>query len=126
VGLKYRIRLLICGFLVVSTGDLVLADESAEDCCAVDSVLGEVDGAWWSVFGLRWAELVQGAVGPVLVVVLQVAGEGSAQVPFVDLPEPWNPGAAAATREDPASHSRAQTGRTDHLMRQRSPLTNRG
>lgn len=42
------------------------------------------------------------------------------------LPEPWNPGAAAATREDPTSHPRAQTGRTDHPMRQRSPLTNRG
>jgi hypothetical protein len=69
---------------VVSAGDLVLVDESAEDCCAVDSVLGEVDGAWWSGFGLCWAELAQGAVGPVFVVVLQVAGEGSAQVPFVE------------------------------------------
>jgi hypothetical protein len=48
VGLKYRIRPLICGFLVVSTGDLVLVDESAEDRCAVDVVLGEVDGARWS------------------------------------------------------------------------------
>jgi hypothetical protein len=82
VGL--RIRPLICGFMVVSTGDLVLVDESAEDRCAVDAVLGEVDGAWWSGFGLRWAELAQGSVKPVSVVVLQVAGEGSAQVPFVE------------------------------------------
>ena len=51
VGLKYGIRALICGFLVVSAGDLVFVDESAEDRCAVDVVLGEVDGAWWSGFG---------------------------------------------------------------------------
>jgi hypothetical protein len=57
--------------LVVSAGDVVLVDESAEDCCAVDAVLGEVDGVWWSGFGLRWTVLVQGAVGPVFVVVLQ-------------------------------------------------------
>ena len=84
VGLKYRIRALICGFLVVSAGDLVLVDESAEDRCAVDVVLGEVDGAWWFGFGLRWTGLAQGAVGPVSVVVLQVPGEGSAQVCFVE------------------------------------------
>jgi hypothetical protein len=52
VGLKYRIRPLICEFVVVSTGDLILVDESAEDRSAVDAVLGEVDGAWWSGFGL--------------------------------------------------------------------------
>jgi hypothetical protein len=63
---------------------MLLVDESAKDRCAVDAVLGEVDGAWWSGFGLRWTVLVQGAVGPVFVVVLQVVGEGSAQVLFVE------------------------------------------
>lgn len=52
VGLKYRIRLLICEFVAVSTGDLILVDEPAEDRSAVDAVLGDVDGAWWSGFGL--------------------------------------------------------------------------
>jgi hypothetical protein len=52
VGLKYRIRPLSCEFVVVSTGDPILVDESAEDRSAVDAVLGEVDGAWWSGFGL--------------------------------------------------------------------------
>jgi hypothetical protein len=52
VGLTYGIRLLICEFVVVSTGGLVLVDESAEDRCAVDVVLGEIDGAWWPGFGL--------------------------------------------------------------------------
>jgi hypothetical protein len=84
VGLKYRILPLVCRFLVVSAGDLVLVDESAEDHRAVDAVLGEVNGVWWSGFGLRWAELTQGAVGPVFVVVLQVPGEGAVQVPFVE------------------------------------------
>ncbi|GAA1279633.1 hypothetical protein GCM10009646_78310 [Streptomyces aureus] len=49
-GLKYRIRPLICGFVAVSTGYLVLVDESAEDRCAVDAVLGEVDRARWPGF----------------------------------------------------------------------------
>lgn len=49
-----------------------------------DAVLGEVDGARRSGFSLRWAELAQYAVRPVPVVVLQVPGEGSAQVPFVE------------------------------------------
>jgi hypothetical protein len=84
VGLKYRIRALICGFLVASTGDLVLVNESAEDRCAVDAVLGEVDGAWWFGLGLRWTELAEGAGWPVSVVVLQVPGESSAQVCFVE------------------------------------------
>lgn len=52
VGLKYRIRLLICEFVAVSTGDLILVDEPAEDRSAVDAVLGDVDGAWWSGFAL--------------------------------------------------------------------------
>jgi hypothetical protein len=42
---------LICRFFVVSAGDLVLVDESAEDGCAVDAVLGEVEGAGWSGAG---------------------------------------------------------------------------
>ena len=84
VGLTYRIRPLIGEFLVVSTGNPILVDESAEERSAVEVVLGEVDGAWWSGFGLRWTELTQGAVGPLRVVVLQVTGEGSAQVPFVE------------------------------------------
>ncbi|WSN64432.1 hypothetical protein OG467_09110 [Streptomyces sp. NBC_01361] len=84
MGLKYGIRPLICGFVVVSTGGLVLVDGSAEGRCAVDEVLDEVDGARRSGFSLRWTELVQCAVRPVPVVVLQVPGEGSAQVPFVE------------------------------------------
>jgi hypothetical protein len=59
---------LSCGFLVLSAGDVVLVDESAEDRCAVEVVLGEVDGVWWS--GLGWGALTQGAVGPLLVVVV--------------------------------------------------------
>ena len=50
----------------------------------MDAVLGEVDGAWWFGFSSRWAELAEGAVGPVSVVVLQVPGESSAQVCFVE------------------------------------------
>ncbi|MFJ7948853.1 hypothetical protein ACIQ6K_35270 [Streptomyces sp. NPDC096354] len=52
MGLNYRIRLLICEFVAVSTGNLILVDESAEDRFAVDAVLGDIDGAWWSGFGL--------------------------------------------------------------------------
>jgi hypothetical protein len=70
VGL--RIRPLICGFMVVSTGDLVLVDESAKDRCAMDAVLGEVDGARRSGLCVRRTELAQGAVRPVSVVVPQV------------------------------------------------------
>jgi hypothetical protein len=51
-GSNIGIPPLSCGFVVVSVGDLVLVDESAEDCYAVDVVLGEVDGARWSGFGL--------------------------------------------------------------------------
>lgn len=50
MGLKYRIRPLIRGFIVVSTGDPVLVDESAEDRYAVDAVLGEIDGVRRSGF----------------------------------------------------------------------------
>lgn len=67
----------------MSTGDLVLVDESVENRCAVDAVLVEVDGAWRFDFSLRWTELAQGAAWPMSVVVLQVPGEGSAQVLFV-------------------------------------------
>jgi hypothetical protein len=41
VGFRYGIPPLICGFVVVSTGDLVGVDESAEDHSAVDAVFGE-------------------------------------------------------------------------------------
>jgi hypothetical protein len=83
-SIEYWLPPLICWLMVLSTGDLVLVDESAEEHRAVDAVLGEVNGVWWSGFGLRWAELTQGAVGPVFVVVLQVRGEGAVQVPFVE------------------------------------------
>jgi hypothetical protein len=52
VGLKNRIPPLSCGFVVVLDGVLVLVDESAEDCCAVNVVVGEVDGAWGCGLGL--------------------------------------------------------------------------
>jgi hypothetical protein len=52
VQAAYLYSLLIRRFVVVSTGGLVLVDESAEDGCAVDAVLGEVDGAWGSGFSL--------------------------------------------------------------------------
>jgi hypothetical protein len=42
------------------------------------------------------------------------------------LREPWNPDAAAATREGPARNHAEQTGRTDSPVRQSQPLTNRG
>lgn len=52
VGLKYRIRPLIYGFVVVSTGNLVLVDEPVEDGYAVDAMLGEIDGVRRSGFSL--------------------------------------------------------------------------
>jgi hypothetical protein len=52
VGLKYRIRRLICGFVVVSTGCLVFVDESPEDGLSVDAVFGEVGRGRWRGFGL--------------------------------------------------------------------------
>ncbi len=78
MGLNNRIRCLTCRSSVVSAGDLVLVDEAAEDGPAVDLVIGQVDGGWRSCFGLRWGQLSDAAVRSGRVVVLQVAGEGSA------------------------------------------------
>jgi hypothetical protein len=109
VGLKYKIRPLICGFLVVSTGDLVLVDKSAEDR-AVDVVLGEVDGARGSGLGLRWTEPALGAVRPLSIGVLQVPGEGSAQVPFVEDERPVEEPALLFIRRRKASYFRRMVG----------------
>jgi hypothetical protein len=58
----------------VSSGDLVLVREAAEDLLSTYPVLGEVDLRWPAVSLGRW-QLAEGAVRPGSVVVLQVLGQ---------------------------------------------------
>jgi hypothetical protein len=68
----------VLGWCRWSAGDPLLVDEAAEDGFAVDTVVGQVNGGWQSGFGLGWGQLSDAAVRSGRVVVLQVAGEGSA------------------------------------------------
>ena len=67
----------------LSSGDLVLARESAEDLFSPDPVLGEVELRWPGVSLVR-CELAKGAVRPGDVVMQEVFGQHLAQVLLAD------------------------------------------
>ena len=67
----------------MSSGDLILVREAAEDLLPADPVLCEVDLRWPGVGLSRW-RLAQGAVRPGCVVVEQVFGQYPAPVLLVD------------------------------------------
>jgi hypothetical protein len=71
----------------MSSGDLILVHEAAEDLLAANPVLCEVDLRWPGVGLSRW-HLAQGAVRPGCVVVEQVFGQYPAQVMLVDYQQP--------------------------------------
>src|SRR5215472_13908772 len=67
----------------LSSGDVVLVCEAAEDLLSADTALGEVDPRWPAVSLSRW-QLAQGAVRPGCVVVDQVFGQYLAQMVLID------------------------------------------
>ena len=69
---------------VQSGGDLVLVGESAEDGLPADPVVREVDRRWRLGLGLGRSQLAECAVRPGFVSVCQIAGQGPAQVLFVN------------------------------------------
>jgi hypothetical protein len=90
VGLEYTNATVTCYFrngTRLSSGDLVLVGEAAEDLLSADPVLGEVDLRWPGV-SLSRRQLAQGAVRPGCVVVDQVFGQYPAQVMVADDQQP--------------------------------------
>ena len=71
----------------LSSGDLVLVREAAEDLFSAEPVLGEVDLRWPGVSLSRW-QLAQGAMRAGGVVVDQVVGQDQAQVTLIDDQQP--------------------------------------
>jgi hypothetical protein len=80
VGLEYRAMGLSCGFsgVVRSCCELVLAGEPVEDRPAEDLVVGEVDHVWRLGFGPSWCELLERAVWPRGIEMVQVDREDAA------------------------------------------------
>jgi hypothetical protein len=90
VGLEYTNVAVSCYFSQsarMSSGDLILVREAAEDPLSADPVLSEVDPRWPGVGLSRW-HLAQGAVRAECVVVEQVFGQYPAQVLLIDDPQP--------------------------------------
>jgi hypothetical protein len=90
VGLDYTnvaVTCCFCSSARLSSGNLVLVCEAAEDLLSADPVLGEVDLRWPGVSLSRW-QLAQGAVRPGCVAVDQVSGQYPAQVMLIDDQQP--------------------------------------
>jgi hypothetical protein len=91
VGLEYTIvagdLLSCCSRVELSGGDLVLADEPAEDLFSADPVLGEA-GSPVAGCQLEPVRAAKGAVRPGCVVVQQVFGQYPAQVALIDDQQP--------------------------------------